>query len=211
MDVSRRVPILDGAEPFFEGEGREVASVLDFGRWSSSDLVGSSFRGVLAEFLVGQALGVDPRNVRVEWDAWDLVTVDGTTVEVKSASYWQTWKQVRPSDIRFDLAEHQSWTSETDTFDEGKSRPADVYVFCVLGCRHNPNVDPLDLSEWNFPVVSAATIDDVVGDQKSIGLGPLISRIEPRHASFADLADAVAAEAEVTLESRGGNSVALPR
>ena len=185
--------------------------MLDFGRWSSSDLVGNSLRGVLAEFLVGRALGVDPRNVRVEWDAWDLVTVDGTTVEVKSASYWQSWKQVRPSDIRFDLAEHQSWTSETDTFDEGKSRPADVYVFCVLGCRHNPNVDPLDLSEWNFPVVSAATIDDVVGDQKSIGLGPLISRIEPRHASSADLADAVAAEAEVTLESRGGNSVALPR
>lgn len=149
MDVSRRVPLLDGAEPFFEGEGREVASVLDFGRWSSSDLVGNSFRGVLAEFLVGRALGVDPHNVRVEWDAWDLVTVDGTTVEVKSASYWQSWKQVRPSDIRFDLAEHQSWTSETDTFDEGKSRPADVYVyvFCVLDCRDNPNVDPLDLSE----------------------------------------------------------------
>lgn len=63
----------------------------------------------------------------------------------------------------------------------------------------------------NIPVVSAATIDDVVGDQKSIGLGPLISRIEPRHAPFADLADAMAAEAEVTLKSRGGNSVALPR
>ncbi|WP_052054046.1 hypothetical protein [Corynebacterium freneyi] len=66
MDISRRVPLLDGAEPLFGGEGREVASVLDFWRRSSSDLVGNALRGVLVEFLVGRAVGVDPRNVRVE-------------------------------------------------------------------------------------------------------------------------------------------------
>ena len=203
MDSSRRVRLLDGTEKFTDDEGRDVASVLDFWSWSSSDLVGNSLRGVLAEFLVGRALGVDPRSVRVEWDAWDMVLTDGTTVEVKSASYWQSWKQSRPSEIRFDVAEHQSWNSETDTFDEEKSRPADVYVFCVLGFRDNPNLDPLDLSEWDFHVVSGATIDNVVGNQKSIGLGQLISRLEPRHASFAGLADAVAAEAEVTRRSRG--------
>lgn len=97
---------------------------------------------MLAEFLVGRALGVDPRNVRVEWDAWDLVLADGTTVEVKSSSYWQSWKQVRPSVIRFDVAEHRPRHFETNTFDEGKSRPADVYVFSVLGSPGNPNVDP---------------------------------------------------------------------
>lgn len=203
MVTSRRVRLLDGTERFTDDEGRDVASVLDFWRWSSSDLVGNSLRGVLAEFLVGRALGVDPRSVRVEWDAWDLVLVDGTTVEVKSASYWQSWKHSRPSAIRFNVAEHQSWNAEANTFDEEKGRPADVYVFCVLGCRDNPKVDPLDLSEWDFHVVSVATIDDVVGNQKSIGLGQLISRLAPRHASFAGLADAVAAEAEVTRKSRG--------
>src|SRR3954468_6951472 len=58
-------------------------TVLDFWQWSSSDLVSNALRGRIAEFLVARAHGVD-REVRNEWDAYDLATPSGLLIEVKS-------------------------------------------------------------------------------------------------------------------------------
>ncbi len=75
-----------GHEQFRSGETRLPFTLLDFWKWSASDLVSNAPRGCLAEFLVAQALGIVD-GLRVEWDACDLRIPDGLTVEVKSAAY----------------------------------------------------------------------------------------------------------------------------
>jgi hypothetical protein len=71
-----------GNEPL-HSNGRPLGlTLLDFWRWSSSDLVSNARRGVLAEFIVASALGITLNDVRDEWGAFDLTTPEGITVEV---------------------------------------------------------------------------------------------------------------------------------
>ncbi len=48
-------------------------TLLGFWRWSASDLVSNATRGILAEYIVANALGI-VEGVRAEWDAFDLLT-----------------------------------------------------------------------------------------------------------------------------------------
>ena len=48
-----------GEEPFRDGEREFDLRLVDYWRWSASDLVSNAQRGTLAEFLVAHALGVD--------------------------------------------------------------------------------------------------------------------------------------------------------
>ncbi len=54
-------------------------TLLDFWSWSSSDLVSNAKRGVLAEFIVANALGIGLNGVRDEWEPYDLVTPEQVT------------------------------------------------------------------------------------------------------------------------------------
>src|SRR5688500_3044284 len=76
-------------------------SVLDFWRWSASDLLSNATRGRFAEFIVAHALGISFDEIRDEWGAFDLLTPQGIKVEVKSASYIQSWHQIKESLISF--------------------------------------------------------------------------------------------------------------
>jgi hypothetical protein len=51
-------------------------------------------RGVLAEYIVSMDIKC-PYQVREEWDAYDLITPEKVKVEVKSASYLQSWEQTK--------------------------------------------------------------------------------------------------------------------
>ena len=82
--------------------GADGLTVGGFWRWAYSDVLTNTTRGVFAEFLVASALGVTDEP-RVEWDAVDL-RYRGKTIEVKSAAYCQSWKQPRPSAVRFGVA-----------------------------------------------------------------------------------------------------------
>ncbi|WP_156153452.1 hypothetical protein [Domibacillus robiginosus] len=42
--------------------------------------------------------------MRIEWNAFDLVTPTGIKVEVKSAAYVRSWQQVKNSAISFRIA-----------------------------------------------------------------------------------------------------------
>ena len=44
-------------------------TLLDFWRWNGSDLASNATRGVLAEFIVASALGIDLSVPRIEWAA----------------------------------------------------------------------------------------------------------------------------------------------
>ena len=68
------------------------AEVGDFWRWAYSDLLMNKTRGVLAEFIVAKALGLD-LSVRNAWSHHDLVTKKGTSIEVKASGYLQSWEQ----------------------------------------------------------------------------------------------------------------------
>lgn len=175
----------------FEGTGTEkVPTLADFWRWGASDLLSNALRGMLAEFIVGSALGCVDDDIRREWDAYDL-EAKGIKVEVKSTAQLQTWHQDRCSKLSFDIAKTTGWDARANQPLPGPPcRRADVYVFCVLTADDKATVNPMDLRQWEFYVVATKLLDEL-GDQKTIALTSLVARFELAPISYAKLADAV--------------------
>lgn len=180
----------------FTHQGHDVgANLLSFWRWACSDLVGNVMRGVLAEYVVGLALGCVDGGVRPEWNATDLCTSQDCRVEVKSSASLQSWSQTKLSPIKFDIEPKTGWYAETNTYATERKRQADVFVFCVLTHTDKVTVDPLNLDQWDFYVLSTNRLNAAVGEQKSITLGSLL-RQNPARASFADLRACIEAAAQ---------------
>ena len=59
-----------GHEHFYFEDMPQKFSLQDFWRWQSSDLLNNTLRGVLAEFLVAKALGLDTDGPRIEWGSY---------------------------------------------------------------------------------------------------------------------------------------------
>jgi hypothetical protein len=117
-----------------------------FYRWNSGNLLENRTRGAFAEWLVHQALGIES-DYREEWAPVDA-TSNGKTYEIKASGYEQSWEQLMPSKIRFQI----------------QQRVADAYIFCLHVGR-----DPADTTTWKFWVVPTAKLSN----QKSIGLKTL--------------------------------------
>ena len=187
---------LDQYKPQRRSGDEELPSgvLRDFWRWIGSDLVGNTTRGLFAEYLVGLAVGAltgkDADGVRDEWAAHDLVTPDGITIEVKSSAYLQTWRQEKEATPRFGIARTQAWDSATGKSSEEKGRWSDVYVFCLLHHRSKATLDPRDVNQWTFFVLSTALVEEKLGDQKGIGLGKL-RELGAKEVCFDEIADAV--------------------
>lgn len=129
-----------------------------FYRWASGNLLDNTVRGLFAEYIVHQALGVDPGLHRIEWAEHDI-NGPGWSVEVKSAAYIQSWQQNRPSRITFKIEKR------TSTF----------YVFALLTEQDRSLVNPEDLSQWRFWLVPTTELPA----QKSIGLAALAADFGP--------------------------------
>ena len=179
-----KAELLDGKEEKFHETGIEPSlQLIDYWRWSGSMLADNTTRGILAEFLVAAALGLH-KKPRREWDECDIRTASGTSIEVKSAAYNQTWKQSKPSTIIFGIAPHRSWNAETGEYREGSKRWADIYVFCVFEGKNSREC--LDMNKWDFYVISTKVLDQEVPQQKTIGLKSL-ERLTPRKCNFRGL------------------------
>lgn len=179
LQVSRKT----GLEPFV---GAPPFRLMDFWQWSASDLVNNAWRGVLAEFLVGSALGCVAGKTRVEWDGCDF-RFEGIRVEVKSTAYLQSWNQDGLTrDLSFDIKARYAWDAETNLSATEASRFADVYVFCLLAHQDKATVDPLNLEQWRFYVMPARRLPATA----RLGLGTL-ERLSPEIPSYQDLAAAV--------------------
>ena len=163
-----------GHEAFHNRGSPKAFTIQDFWRWSTSDLLSNTTRGVLAEFLVATDLGV-AIGVRAEWDPYDLTTRDGITVEVKSAAYLQSWYQERHSSVSFGIRRTRAWDAGTNSYAEVRRRQAEVYVFCLLAHRDQATVDPLDVGQWRFWVLRTRVLDEVMGDQAGLSLSRLES------------------------------------
>ena len=178
-----------GNEPFHTDRDNLPQTLLDYWRWSGSDLVSNAQRGILAEFLVGSALQMTDR-VRREWDAYDVRTPSGLTVEVKNSAYIQSWSQTDYSPIQFDIAPKKSWDAKENKTDAVSRRSADVYVFSLLAHRDQNSIDPLNVSQWEFYVLATSVLDERCGEQKTIRLAPL-KALEPEQPSYATLCETV--------------------
>ena len=185
--LSRHKPeLLNGNEPFYGG-GEQSLKLLDYWRWSGSNLLDNTTRGILAEFLVAAALSLHKRP-RVEWEGYDLRMESGTTIEVKSSAYVQSWEQKKYFPINFTIAPRfWSWDSETgeSTGGEVRHRWADIYVFCVFTSKKSP-FDPLDTDTWDFYVLPTKTLNRELPEQKTIRLSSL-KKLPLRKCGYADL------------------------
>lgn len=158
-------------------------TVLDFWRWMGSELNDNLTRAALGEFLVASALQGDCEDeMRAGWRKYDLLTNYGCRIEVKTSAYRQEWKQNCPSAITFDIAKKRDWEAK----DRAVLRHADVYVFCVFN-NAEPEASPLDLSRWDFYVVSAEELNRSFGDQKTASLSSLKKHLPMAAASFVGL------------------------
>ena len=179
-----------GSEPLHANGIPLGVSLQQFWQWSGSDLISNSQRGILAEFLVAHALGVDS-GVRTEWDAYDLVTNSGIKVEVKASGFIQTWEQQKLSSVSFDISPKLSWEASTNTSATEALRPADVYVFAVHAHIDKESIDPLNMNQWEFYVLGTTVLDEACGSQKKVSLGTL-QRLCPTAVSFEGLRKAIA-------------------
>lgn len=178
-----------GDEIFIGLRKGKLLTLKDFWQWSSSDLVSNATRGILAEFLVASALGLN-HSVRNEWDSYDLKTETGIKIEVKSAAFVQSWYQQRLSNITFNIRPTFAWDYKTNRFAKERRRQADVYVFCLLHHKDKKAINPLDLSQWTFYIVSTKKINQVCHNIKSISLSSL-NKLNPIICNFNGLKKAV--------------------
>ncbi|MCC6170321.1 MAG: hypothetical protein IT329_24095 [Caldilineaceae bacterium] len=169
LDVQRK----NGHEAF-HADGQDLGfSLLQFWQWSTSDLVSDITRGRLAEYIVAHALGVNTEGVRDDWAAFDLTTPSGIKIEVKSAAFVQSWRQTHLSSITFHVPRTRAWDPDTNLREEDVRRQAGVYVFALLFHTHKPTVDPLNIAQWRFYVVSTQVLNDRTRSQHSITLRSL--------------------------------------
>src|ERR1035437_7915560 len=148
-------------------------SLLDFWRWSVSDMLSNATRGRFAEFIVATATKIDITKCREEWSAFDLETPEGIKLEIKSAAYLQSWFQKALSKITFSTKAALYWDSDSNKLSKIASRHADVYVFCLLNHTNKETVEPLNLDHWEFYVLATRQLNEYKRSQHSITLKSL--------------------------------------
>jgi len=168
-----------GHEVFYLDNQEKDFSIKDFWSWAQSNLIENRTRGILAEFIIKKALNINSKT-RIEWDDFDLITNKGNKIEVKSAAYIQSWKQHKFSNISFDIQQKKDRSN-------GKiNRQSDYYIFCLLHHKIQETLNPLDLRQWIFYVLETKIISEIKGEQKRIGLNPLL-KLNPLICDFKQL------------------------
>lgn len=92
---------------------------------------------------------------------------------MKSSAYLQSWGQQRPSTIRFSHRKTLGWDATTGLYEAEPRHHADVYVFAPLAQTDQATVDPLDIDQWSFYIVSTRRLEARTRSQHSITLSSL--------------------------------------
>ena len=175
-----------GMETICDEEGKQIASVLDFWQWAYSDIIGNIERGHLAEYLVALALDI-AKDIRVEWDKYDMLTNNGISIEVKSSGYVQTWQQKGKSKISFSIRPTRAFNLESNAYEEQIKRQAQVYVFCVHNYEKNDaGINPLNMKQWDFYVLPTRKLNLEAKEQKTISLQKII-KLGAEKCSYSEL------------------------
>ena len=164
-------------EELFVLDGVDISlKLLDFWRWAYSDCINNTTRGVLAEFLVATALGIDLNKSRDAWAKFDLTYRD-KGIEVKSSSYHQRWHQEKISSISFKIPATKAWDEESNIQDTEAKRQAFMYVLCLLSEKTRNLVNPLDIDQWAFWVIPTHFFNNRKRSQHSITYNSLIKEV----------------------------------
>ena len=177
-------------------------SLPDFHRYGYSNLLNTTTRGHLAEYIVAQAAGVDTNRARMEWHPYHLLTTGGVKIEVKSSAYVQAWQQPKSlteTSIRFSIAQSRAGEAQTGVYAAEFKRQADLYVFALYEPKDKKdNANFLDTQHWRFWVLLAAELDEKCGTQRSLGLERLKGMAGPG-VRFEDLGALLQAKALVAV------------
>ena len=168
-----------GEEQLIFNRQKTNYNLLDFWSWSVSDILTNATRGRFAEFIVSTAIGFDKKQVRGEWDAYDLTSNEGIKIEVKSSAYIQSWEQTEYSKIIFSIKPAREWDYEIDKRSNISKRHSDIYVFCHLKHKDQDTINPLEMEQWDFYVVSTKEINEKLGAQGKLSLGSLKKLASP--------------------------------
>lgn len=168
------VLVKTGEECFEFEEKKLPILLLEFWQWSQSDLLNNTLRGILAEFIVCKALGIESK-YRKEWDSFDLKSKRGSKIEVKSSAYLQSWKQTKLSNITFNIAPKRSWNSETLEVSKTSERCSDFYVFCLFHHKDKLSANVLDLNQWTFYLLKSEILNKKCLTRKTISLNTLLA------------------------------------
>ena len=169
-------------------------SVDEFRSWVLSEWKSPTTRALLAEYYVRCALGCD-HELAQDREYVDILLEDGGTIEVKTSAYLQPVRggELKRTSPRFDIKEKTwAWSNELSDWkqSEAPKRWADCYVFCLENADNPAAYDPLNLSQWEFFVLSTSRIDETFGRQKTVAIGRL--RQEGfRSVAFSDLASEI--------------------
>ncbi|MBP1947128.1 hypothetical protein [Virgibacillus litoralis] len=147
--------------------------IVDYWKWAYSNINTNSERGIFAEFLVGSALGTLGTG-RVEWDIAD-VEYRRKLIEVKSSAFVQEWEQKKLSVPQFNIAKKYEFGEYTTSRD----RHAQIYIFALLFEKVRNIMDPLNIEQWEFYILSTKNINEHFGVQKSVSLKPLKNVCHP--------------------------------
>lgn len=116
-------------------------------------LVSNIFRGLVAEIIVGEALGADWQFCSGDWRGWDFEHATGCRLEVKQSAARQTWTGTRKATVPiFDIRARTGYFEGADWVADPR-RYAQIYVFA-----HHPitdaSADHRDPRQWRFHVVA---------------------------------------------------------
>lgn len=171
----KRIPIkkLSGSEAF-KNIGNKNFSVLEFWRYGFSNLNSNILRGVLAEFLVENALKDKSETiVRNPWGDCDVMLDDGIKIEVKCCSYIQDWDQNELSKIVFAglKAKTLYWSSAVSKFPrKDADYKSDIYVLALLNHQNPATLDILNLDQWCFYVLGRNALKTITKNGNSISM-----------------------------------------
>jgi hypothetical protein len=181
--------------------GVDGLRIDDFWGWAYGNLMTNTHRGILAEFLVGSALGVLDVP-RVEYDVVDL-RYHGRGIEVKAGGYLQAWPQRQLSTPVFGIAPRFPDTTVPGVPHVARHW-AGCYVFCLFGPTRHDKANPVDVGTWQFYPLATSKLPL---EQKSLGLVALEHR-GALPVSLGGLRDAVDRELGLTTpSSQSGGSL----
>lgn len=114
-----------------------------------SPLVSNIYRGLVAEIIVGAALGPEWELCSGDWRGWDFEHPTGLRLEVKQSAARQTWTGTRRATVPiFDIRTRTGYFDRADWVADPR-RFAHIYVFA-----HHPimdaSADHRDPSQWRF-------------------------------------------------------------
>ncbi|WP_146190437.1 hypothetical protein [Palleronia abyssalis] len=173
----------------------------EFAFWAVGDINSNTKRGMLAEYIVGKALGCLTEH-QDAWHSSDLL-YRGFAIEVKSSGFGTPpfWPTKLPPVPKFDIAERKwAWSNTTGAFvgDGTPKRHADHYVFAYTLAKEIGEFAPFHTDGWRFVVCSEQDIARSYGAQKSVSLTSLC--IDHQTLAVGELKSAVDQKIRETLQ-----------